>query len=209
MIGRSRSKTWPLDLPESFLVRLRRLEAAYLQESDPIRQSGFSGGAQRWREEREPILQAVDGDGTFLDVGCANGYLLACLTRWAGERGVELIPYGLDQSSRLVQLAQDRFPEQSFFVSNAWSWRPSMRFRYVYSLYDCVPRPFLGEYVRRLHRLVVGSGGRLILGAYGSKSRGNPAFDVGGFLRSRGYRLAGTATGGQGPITRFAWIERK
>ena len=44
------------------------LEDSYLSSDDPIAQSGFGGGAARWRAEREPILTAVDHDGDFLDV---------------------------------------------------------------------------------------------------------------------------------------------
>lgn len=61
-------------LPNDFLCELELLEAAYLKEDDRIRQSGFSGGAERWRAERGPILDAIDTDGDLLDVGCANGY---------------------------------------------------------------------------------------------------------------------------------------
>ena len=63
--------------------RQRALEDAYLRSDDPIRQSGFGGGAERWRAERSPILEAVDGDGDLLDIGCANGYLAECLVEWA------------------------------------------------------------------------------------------------------------------------------
>ena len=35
-------------LPLIFLQDLWALEAAYLKEDDPIRQSGFRGGADRW-----------------------------------------------------------------------------------------------------------------------------------------------------------------
>jgi len=63
-------------LPPEFLARVRALEDAYLASDDPIEQSGFHSGPIRWRAEREPILDAVEGDGSFLDVGWANGYLL-------------------------------------------------------------------------------------------------------------------------------------
>ena len=36
---------------------------------------------------RRLLLDAVDADGTFLDVGCANGHLMECVQRWAGEEG--------------------------------------------------------------------------------------------------------------------------
>ena len=78
----------PAQLPATFLSELRELEASYLQRSDPIEQSGFHGGAERWRAEREPILDAIMRDGELLDIGCANGFLLECLVEWGQERGV-------------------------------------------------------------------------------------------------------------------------
>ncbi len=46
-------------LPDDFLSRLRDLETSYIATSDPILQSGFSGGAVRWKDERSPILEAI------------------------------------------------------------------------------------------------------------------------------------------------------
>jgi SAM-dependent methyltransferase len=196
-------------LPGAFLERLSALEASYLEEDDPIRQSGFGGGQTRWRREREPILDALDRDGSILDVGCANGHLLRCLVEWGAERGLALDPWGLDQGRGLVALARAMWPERAdrFFAGNAWDWNPPRRFRYVYSLCDCVPEDFLEEYVGRLLGRFVASGGRLILGAYGSRSRREPPFPVAGFLADRGFPLAGTATGGEPPVARFAWVD--
>ena len=84
------------ELPVAFLHRLRALEGSYLRETDPIRQSGFGGGPERWRTERALVLDAVPDDGDFLDVGCANGYLLECLVQWGDEQHVRLTPYGVD-----------------------------------------------------------------------------------------------------------------
>jgi hypothetical protein len=64
------------ELPADFLRDLDALESSYLASSDPILQSGFGGGPERWRAERSPLLDAVNTNGTFLDVGCANGFLL-------------------------------------------------------------------------------------------------------------------------------------
>ena len=75
-------------LPERFLRELEALESSYLSDDDPIRQSGFGGGPERWRSEREPILEAIEGNGDILDIGCANGYLLECLMIWGRERGL-------------------------------------------------------------------------------------------------------------------------
>ena len=196
-------------LPQDFLQELKALEAAYLKEDDPIRQSGFSGGAERWRAERGPILKAIESDGDLLDVGCANGYLLKCLLEWGSERGLRLIPHGLDQGCRLIELAKGRLPEyaDNFHVGNAWDWQPRRKYRYVYMLYDCLPIEYLAEGVSGLLERVVAPQGRLIVGAYGSKSDAIPPFDIGDFLASAGFAVAGTTEGGAGPITKFAWVD--
>ena len=98
-------------LSAEYYERLRKLEDSYLSYRDPLRQSGYGGGPINWRKKRGVVLEAVESDGTFLDVGCANGYLLECLVAWAHERGVRLIPYGLDIGERLVHLAQQRLPQ--------------------------------------------------------------------------------------------------
>jgi SAM-dependent methyltransferase len=197
-------------LPEEFLERLRELEQSYLTQSDPIRQSGFGGGPARWREERGIILQAVDEDGDLLDVGCANGYLLECLVKWAREKGIKLTPYGVDQGPGLIELARERLPQYAanFWAANAWDWMPPRKFRYVYALYDCVPQHLLGEYLRRLFARCVEDEGTLIVGAYGSHSRQEPARDVAADLREHGFTVAGSASHGEFPVTRIAWTRR-
>lgn len=196
-------------LPDRFLEGLRALGRSYLSRSDPIEQSGFSGGPIRWRLEREPILEAVDGDGSFIDIGCANGYLLECLGEWARERGHVLELHGLEYTAELAALARRRLGDRArIHVGNAWDWQPPMRYRYVYSLHDVVPRDMLEAYLRRLATDVVAEGGRLIIGSYGSRSRGIEAFDVAGALERAGLEVRGTATGGDPPIGRFAWTDR-
>ncbi len=196
-------------LPQKFIKALRDLERAYLSEEDPIRQSGFGGGEDRWREERILILDAVNRDGDFLDVGCANGYLLQCLCEWAREKSITLTPFGVDQGSGLVELARRRLPQYAshFWVGNAWSWTLPRKFRFVYSLYDCVPDDFLDEYVRRLLEEYVEKNGYLIIGAYGSNSKCLPARDVGNDLKRFGFPIAGTASCGTLPVSRIAWIK--
>lgn len=198
-----------MTLPQSFLQELKALEAAYLREDDPIRQSGFRGGAGRWWAERRPILDAIESDGDLLDIGCANGFLLRCLVKWGSERGLRLIPHGLDQGSKLIELAKARLPEyaDNFHVGNAWDWRPRRKYRYVYMLYDCLPLNYLADGVCRLMEQVVAPRGRLIIGAYGSKSDSIPPFDIGEFLESAGFAVVGSTEGGVGPITKFAWLD--
>ena len=196
-------------LPPGFLRHIEGLEEAYLEHNDPIRQSGFSGGAARWRAERGPILDAVESDGDLLDVGCASGYLLKCLLQWGSERGLRLVPHGLDLGGRLIELAKERLPEYAanFHVGNAWDWQPERKYRYVYMLYDCLPLDYLAEGVSRLLGQVVAPEGRLIIGAYGSKSDSIPPFGIGDFLESEGFEVVGRSEGGEGPITKFAWLD--
>ncbi len=198
------------DLPRDFLARVASLEPAYLAHDDPIRQSGFGGGSERWRAERGAILEAVAGDGDLLDIGCANGYLAECLVAWAAERGVHLAPHGIDLGPRLIAEAQRRLPgfAANFHVANGWDWRPGRRFRYVYTLSDCVPPEMLREYVEQLLNHLVEPGGRLIVGSYGSRSRGTPPLDVAAELASYGYAVAGQTMGGDPPLTAFAWLDR-
>jgi SAM-dependent methyltransferase len=183
------------ELPAEFHARLAALEDAYLAQVDPIRRSGFAGGLERWRAEREPILTAVDRSGSLLDLGCANGFLLESLVTWGQERGLILDPYGVDCGARLVGCARDRFPELSshFFAANAWSWKSPRQFDFVYTLYDNVPPAFLREYVARVLGECVAPGGLLILGAYG-REVSRPSHRSPGFARSgRGGRHASSA----------------
>lgn len=196
-------------LPPEFQDHIKSLQGYYLKEADPILQSGFHGGSVRWRAERGPILAAIDSDGDLLDIGCANGHLLECLVAWGKERGLTLTPFGLDIGSQLIELARRRLPQfpGNFWVGNGWDWQPVRRFRYVYGLYDCVPVDYLAEYTERLLQRVVAPAGRLMLGAYGSRSQNLSPFDTAGFLKSAGFAVAGTATGGWPPVTAFAWID--
>jgi SAM-dependent methyltransferase len=197
------------DLPADFLDGLERLAAAYRASDDPILQSGFGGGPERWRTERAPILAAVDRGGSFLDVGCANGFLLECLVAWASARGHALVPFGLDASAELIALARRRLPAFAahLFVGNAWDWRPPRRFGYVYALSDLVPATHLGALLRRMHQDLLEPGGRLVVGSYGSRSRRIPPLELVPLLASFGLAVAGTAAGGEDGIARFAWVE--
>ena len=197
-------------LPPDFIRKLEKLERSYLIESDPIRGSGFGGGPERWRAEREPLLDGVVSDGNILDVGCANGYLLECLIEWALERGLRLTPHGVDRSHALVQRARARLPEftEHLHVGNAWSWTPPRRYEYVYTLYDCVPLEYLHEYLIRLLERAVAPGGRMIVGAYGSRSTGSPPYDVVEFLEARGWSVSGRSAGGSPVVSLFAWVDR-
>jgi len=198
-----------MTLPPDFLANARALQNAYLASDDPIRQSGFGGGSERWRAEREPILEAVESDGDFLDIGCANSYLLECLVEWASSRGYELTPHGIDLGPKLIDEARRRLPgyASNFHIANGWDWQRTRRFSYVYTLSDCVPPGMLKEYAHRLLDRVVETGGRLIVGSYGSRSRVTSPLPVAQTLESFGFKVSGRANGGDPPITEFAWVD--
>ena len=196
------------DLPVAFLDRLRALEVSYLRETDPVRQSGFGGGHERWRTEREVVLDAVRDDGDFLDISCANGYLLECLVTWGHERHVRLTPYWVDCGAQLIALAQQRLPQyaSNLWVANAWEWIPPRTFHYVCSLYDCVPEELLPEYIRRLLTRYAEMGGTLIMGAYGSSPKQEAGRDIAADIAAAGLRVDVSSVQGDLPVARVAWI---
>ncbi|MDA0232057.1 MAG: hypothetical protein O3B04_00140 [Chloroflexi bacterium] len=201
-------------LPLDFVDRIKALEAEYLKTNDPMMQSGFDGGAARWKEERGPIIKAIDRDGTFMDVGCANGFLLESLGAWSTlEKRWHLIPYGVDINPGLVVEAMARWSgiADHFWVADAWEFCPPEKMDFVYTTADCVPESFLPSYVARLLDRYVKPGGRLIVGHYGSKAKRVDPINIGELLNDYGFPVAGTMRGGRmregdGPVTRFAWL---
>jgi hypothetical protein len=95
---------------------------AYLSGNNPRNQSGYGGDDERWRHARGLIADAIDRDGTFLDVGCASGYLMETLTQWAGEKGLTIEPYGLDIAPELAELARTRLPQWREGSSSETHW---------------------------------------------------------------------------------------
>ena len=55
---------------------------AYLEGDNPRAQSGHSGDEDHWRQGRSIVCDALHRDGTFLDVGCASGYLMESVIRY-------------------------------------------------------------------------------------------------------------------------------
>jgi SAM-dependent methyltransferase len=145
---------------------------AYLAGDSPRAQSGHSGDASRWEAARRLLLEAVTTDGSFLDVGCANGHLLECLRRWAAEDGLALDPWGVEISGELADLARERLPawRGQIFVGNALDWRAPRRFDFVRTNVDYVPSRRRPEFLRRLLADVVEPGGRLIVGVFNEET---------------------------------------
>jgi SAM-dependent methyltransferase len=184
-------------------------EGAYLAAESPRAQSGFGGDEARWETGRRPIADAIDRDGSFLDIGCANGHLLESVVRWSPHR-VE--PFGLDFAPAVAQLARERLPHWAdrIFTGNALTWEPPRRFDFVRTELVYVPNDRRQEYVQRLLDRFLEPGGRLIVCGYGSPRSGLAADAVGDELRALGFEPEeehdAEAPEGGGPIVRIACV---
>jgi SAM-dependent methyltransferase len=158
---------------EEYYERLRALlEDSYVsadERGDVLGGSGSSGDMVKWEARRRVIASAFDRSGTWLDVGCANGLLMETLAAWVADKGHRIEPYGLDLSERIAERARKRLPHWAarIWTGNVMEFEPSIRFDYVTALADSVPIERRPALVRRLARLYLKPGGRLILSCYG------------------------------------------
>jgi SAM-dependent methyltransferase len=178
---------------------------AYLAAETPWEQSGKSGDEAGWEYARSLIADAIDRGGTFLDVGCANGFLMECLPRWTPHH-VE--PYGLDISRELAELARSRLPAWAdrIFVGNAIDWEPPRRFTFVRTGLEYVPHPRRPRLVARL----LGWCDRLIVGTFNEHESERTTEEA---LRSWGFAIAGAAARAHrrhpGMEYRALWVDRR
>lgn len=183
---------------------------AYLSAETPWGQSGKSGDLESWTYARSHIADAIARDGTFLDIGCANGFLMECMTEWCSDKGIVIEPYGLDISPGLVELARHRLPnwDDRMHLGNAIDWQPPMRFTYVRTCLEYVPIRKQKELVQHLLDKVVEPGGRLILGNHNEERDLQPTADL---VRSWGLEVAGSSERPHGDprlAYRVLWIDR-
>lgn len=188
---------------EFYAGNLRTLERAYLRGGTVQQGSGFGGDELAWRQARGHITEAITADGTFLDVGCANGLLMESVAAWCAEAGLAIEPYGVDLGPGLVELARRRLPHWAgrIWVGNAIDWTPpeGLRFDYVHVLLECVPASRRGDLIRHhLAHTVRPAGGRLLVSHYAAELA---AGDQGAaeVLRSLGFAGPGQTSGGNRP----------
>lgn len=171
---------------------LRLLEPAYLRGATPFEGSGFGGAAALWRTRREPIVDGMHRDGSFLDIGCANGLLMESVHAWAKERGLTIEPHGVDIAPRLVELARSRLPHWAnrIHVGNAIDYQPAdgRRFTYVHTLLDTVPSRRRADLIRHVHTLL-GPGGRLLVSHY--RGDGGTDLTAAEHVRRLGFAISG------------------
>jgi SAM-dependent methyltransferase len=139
----------------------------YLAANTAWEQSGKSGDAASFERARSLLVDAMR-PGTFLDVGCASGYLMERMVEWCTRSEIACEPYGLDIAPELVELAQRRLPQwrERIFTGNAMTWQPPFRFDVVRTGLEYVPARCRADFIARLVRDVVAERGRLIIGVY-------------------------------------------
>ena len=145
-------------------------ESKYLVGTNPRQQSGFGRDEGDWKRFRWPVAAPMEKDGTFLDIGCANGLLMESVVAWTREKGISIEPHGLDISERLAELARQRLPQwrDRIHVGNALFWDPPQRFDFVRTELVYVPQSRRQEFARRVLDRFLAPGGRLIVCSYGS-----------------------------------------
>ena len=107
----------------------------YLAHDNPRGQSGHGGDAFHYMYSHLPIIHAVTKNGTFCDIGCANGHLLEMVHKWVSGIGFDLQMFGVDISEGLIELAQRRLPHwrNNFYVGNSHYWKPEKKFDYIHT----------------------------------------------------------------------------
>ncbi|MFD1676395.1 class I SAM-dependent methyltransferase [Alicyclobacillus fodiniaquatilis] len=150
----------------------------YLESDNPRGQSGHSEDEYHYSLSHLMILEAINKDGSFIDVGCANGYLLESLEKWTkGLRYYNIEFHGLDISEGLIDLAIKRLPDwkDRLFIGNALYWAPEEKkydFVCVKEL-SYVPINKQQSFLDHLFNNYVAPKGRLLLGSYVEKRNTN------------------------------------
>ena len=173
------------------------LEKKYILHQEPWRQSGFSGPEERWVACRKPIANCMHISGSFLDVGCANGYLLESVVKWKQEQGIEIIPYGLDIGEELVKLAKERLPRYSenIFIGNALQWVPALKFNFVRIEIVYVPEKCRVGFLKRILSDFLKPQGKLLVCEYRSSKIKYTSIWIDELLKEMGFEVQGYESG--------------
>lgn len=185
------------ELRDWFTSLKDELETAYVRNEVPWEQSGYYGTEERWIATRKPNADCIDTSGSFLDIGCANGYLLECILRWTSERKLTVIPYGIDISVKLIQMAKERLPEyaKNLHAGNGWDWNSPIQYDYVRTELVYVPEHLQKPYLDRILNTYVKDNGKLLVAEYGLSSRPPNTSYLGNLLRAWDYKLIDQRSG--------------
>jgi SAM-dependent methyltransferase len=144
-----------------------------------IQESGVGGSVEGkmpkfedWERQRKFIAEAINRDGTILDIGCGSGFLLKCLLEWSDHR---LIPYGIDNNPKRIELAKMLLPKYTNNIVEEKVESLDLVGKGLPKTFDFVywnvwsNYAFQEESMLQAFKLIVGcvaDGGRLIMGFY-------------------------------------------
>lgn len=143
-----------------------------------ISEANSGGDYDHWKSIRHFITEAIHKNGTFLDVGCANGFLMRCLLDWS-EHAVT--PFGIDNRPDAITLAKKLLPDHADNfqcmsgddLNNHETLNLPRRYDFVYRNYwrrgDVDSAEHINDIVADLLEHIH-SDGRLILGVYWGSS---------------------------------------
>jgi trans-aconitate methyltransferase len=178
------------------------LQDAYKGAETPWGGAGKGGSYFDWLRLRLPIAEAVAVDplvraGSFLDIGCANGYLLECLLDWLPHAGITIQPHGLDYAPEILALAKARLPQYAanLFLGNAWDWTSPQRYDWVRSEMVYVPVNDRPEFVHRLLDEFIAPGGALLACQYLSSKQDHAGVWIDEQLQDWGFEVERTHSG--------------
>ena len=185
------------ELRHWFASLKEELETAYIRNTKAWEQSGYYGSEELWTAARKPVADCIESSGSFLDIGCANGYLLECTLKWTSEKNLEITPYGLDISEKLIEMAKERLPEYAgnFYSGNGWDWENPVRFDYVRTELVYVPEHLQKQYLDRILITYLKEEGRLLVAEYGSGNRPSSTSYLGNLLEVWGYNVIDRKSG--------------
>lgn len=193
-VVRDAAESFRTQSEESFYAdNTRLLEPVYLRAETPEGGSGSGSTPEGWRARRGQIADGIERDGTFLDLGCANGHLMDSIHRWTAERGLAIEPHGVDIAPGLVALARKRLPQWADRIheGNALSWThpDGLRFTYVHLLLDFGPQWRRADLLRHALDNLVEPGGRLLVSHYVRSQKGVSAAHE--MVEALGWPIAG------------------
>ena len=162
-----------ISIDEWYEINKEYFTTLYLSQDNPRAQSGHGGDEYHYLFSHLQIIDAINKNGTFCDIGCANGHLMEMVYKWAGGIGFDLRMFGIDISERLVEFAQGRLPQwhNNFFIGNAHKWKPEQKFDYIHTRGELLEnvgpkkidnRKIFEHYMENYLAL----GGRYIIGPY-------------------------------------------